>query len=50
MTDWKYEIDEVGPEAEESEPTIEPGSPELEHVIFFLVGAGLAIALLLISL
>lgn len=50
MTDWKYEIDEVGPEAEDPEPEIVPGSPKLEHVLPFLLGAGLAITLLLISL
>lgn len=50
MSEWKYDIDEVGPEAEEPEEPIEPGTPELEHVIPFLLGAGLAIALLLVSL
>jgi hypothetical protein len=50
MSDWKYEVEDVGPEAEEPEPEIEAGSPKLEHVIPFLLGAGLAIALLLISI
>ncbi|MFW5965319.1 MAG: DUF7312 domain-containing protein [Halodesulfurarchaeum sp.] len=49
MSDWKYEIDEVGPEAE-ADSEIEPGSPRIENVIPFLLGAGLAIALLVLSL
>jgi len=50
MSDWEYEIDEVGPEAEEADRSIEPGSPKLEHVIPFLIGAAMAIAMLLVSL
>ncbi|MEF8771300.1 DUF7312 domain-containing protein [Halodesulfurarchaeum sp.] len=50
MSDWKYGVEDVGPEAEEPEPEIKAGSPKLEHVIPFLLGAGLAIALLLISI
>lgn len=50
MTDWKFDLDEVGPEAEPQQPPVEPGSPRLENVLPFLFGAGLAIALLLVSL
>jgi hypothetical protein len=50
MSDWKFELDEVGPEAEPAIPEIEPGSPRLENVVPFLLGAGLAIAMLLLSL
>ncbi len=50
MTDWKFELDEVGPEAEPEVPEIEPGSPRLVNVLPFLFGAGLAITLLFISL
>ena len=50
MSDWKYDLDEVGPEAEPTVPDIEPGSPRLENVLPFLFGAGMAIALLLLSL
>lgn len=48
MGDWKFELDEVGPEAEAEEeeepmgPPIEPGSPTLENVIPFLLGIALA--------
>lgn len=50
MSDWKFELDEVGPEAEPEPDPIEPGSPKLEHVIPFLLGAGLAVAMLLVAL
>ncbi|MFB6085397.1 MAG: hypothetical protein ABEJ84_01110 [Halodesulfurarchaeum sp.] len=50
MSDWKFDLDEVGPEADPEEPKIEPGTPRLENVLPFLFGVGLAIALLLISL
>ncbi len=50
MSEWKYDVEEVGPEEPEEPDPIEPGSPDLEHVIPFLLGAGLAIALLVISL
>jgi hypothetical protein len=47
MSDWKFEVDEVGPEAEEDddeeEPPIEPGRPALEHVLPFLAGVVLAV-------
>ncbi|MFB6109646.1 MAG: hypothetical protein ABEJ60_02075 [Halodesulfurarchaeum sp.] len=49
MSDWQFEIDEVGPESESDPDPIEPGSPEIEHVIPFLFGIGLAIAVLLLS-
>ncbi|MDZ7849274.1 MAG: hypothetical protein U5K70_00150 [Halodesulfurarchaeum sp.] len=50
MSDWKFDVDEVGPEAEPAVPEIEPGTPRLENVLPFLFGAGLAVALLLVSL
>jgi hypothetical protein len=42
MSDWKYDLDEVGPEAEPDEPELAPvekGDPSLENVIFVLLGA-----------
>lgn len=50
MSDWKFDLDEVGPDAEPAVPEIEPGTPHLENVLPFLFGVGLAIALLLVSL
>jgi hypothetical protein len=54
MSDWKFDLDEVGPEAEEEEaepeewlPPIEPGRPTLENVIPFLAGVGLALYIFL---
>ena len=50
MSDWKFEIDEVGPEAEEPEdrgPPIEPGEPTVENIIPFLLGVGLALFIFL---
>ena len=47
MSDWKFDLDDVGPEAEDPEepisPPVEPGSPKLEHVIPFLVGIAVAL-------
>lgn len=49
MTDWKFDLDEVGPDAEPDEsdqpegPPIEPGSPMVEHVLPFLAGVALAL-------
>lgn len=42
MSDWKYDLDDVGPEAEPDEPELPPvekGAPSLENVVFVLLGA-----------
>jgi hypothetical protein len=40
MSDWKYELDEVGEDAEpdEPDPELEPGSPSLENALFVALG------------
>jgi len=47
MSDWKFDLDDVGPDGvvEEAEPAppIEPGSPRLENVAFLLLGVLLAL-------
>ncbi|MFB6131892.1 MAG: hypothetical protein ABEJ44_00625 [Halanaeroarchaeum sp.] len=46
MSDWKFELDDVGPGGEIVEDeveTIEKGSPTLENVVFVLVGVVLAL-------
>ncbi|MFW6384280.1 MAG: DUF7312 domain-containing protein [Halodesulfurarchaeum sp.] len=50
MSDWKFDLDEVGPEAEPETPSIEPGSPAAENVIPFLLGAAMAIGMLVAAL
>lgn len=45
MSDWQFELDEVGPDAEPDEQRVEPGSPSLENVAFFVLGIALAIFL-----
>ena len=35
---WRYDLDDVGPDAESQENPIEPGSPSAENVAFFLLG------------
>lgn len=50
MSDWKFEVDEVGPDAEPEEdlgPPIEPEQPTLENIIPFLAGVGLALFIFL---
>lgn len=51
MSDWKFDLDEVGPEAEEDESPlggpVEPGSPTIENVLPFLAGVGLALYIFL---
>ena len=49
MSDWRFDLDEVGPEAEDDR-SIEPGNLEMEHVITVLLGAGLAIGVLALAL
>ena len=47
---WRFELDEVGEEADVGHDPIEPGSPTAENVAFFLLGVATmagAIALLL---
>ncbi|MFW6321893.1 MAG: DUF7312 domain-containing protein [Halohasta sp.] len=48
--EWRYSIDEVGPDAEpeaaEPEP-IEPESVSLEHAAFVVVGVVLTLAIIL---
>lgn len=46
MSDWKYELDEVGPDADSSDPRlppVEPGSPRLENALPFLIGVAVAV-------
>lgn len=46
MSDWKFDLDEVGPEAAQAEDPslpVEPGTPRLENVIPFLAGIALAL-------
>lgn len=41
MSDWKFELDDVGPGEEPVEDDVDPvekGSPELENVVFVLFG------------
>lgn len=45
MSDWQYDLDEVGPDAETNDD-VEPGTPATENVAFFVLGVGLAIYLL----
>ncbi|MFB6102811.1 MAG: hypothetical protein ABEJ73_09625 [Haloplanus sp.] len=41
---WRFSVDEVGEDAPEPDP-IEPGTPELENVVFVAVGVLLAVLL-----
>lgn len=62
MTDWKFDLDDVGPDADSTTgedgekedpdeelwlPPIEPQRPDLENVIPFLAGIGLALFIFL---
>lgn len=46
MSDWQFELDEVGPDAEPDVEAVEPGSPAMENVAFFVLGIGIAVFLL----
>lgn len=35
---WRYEIEEVGPDAEPHVEPIQPGTASLENVAFFVLG------------
>ncbi len=49
MSDWKYDIEDVGDDADDDsdetpqmhpqEETLEPGSPSAENVLFVVLGA-----------
>lgn len=42
MSDWKFDVDDVGPDGlieEDPTPPIEPGHPRTENVVFVLLGA-----------
>ncbi|WP_197425458.1 hypothetical protein [Halobacterium sp. CBA1126] len=43
---WRYEVDEVGPDAESDVRAIEPGSPATENVAFFLLGVAAMVGVL----
>ncbi|MFB6069754.1 MAG: hypothetical protein ABEJ76_01915 [Halanaeroarchaeum sp.] len=46
MSDWKYDLEDVGPDGvveRSGEPPIEPGSPSLENVAFVVLGAAVAL-------
>lgn len=45
MSDWEYELDEVGPEAEPEVEPIEPGAPSVENAVFFVMGIATAVFL-----
>ncbi|MFC7204314.1 hypothetical protein ACFQJC_12375 [Haloferax namakaokahaiae] len=50
--EWRFGIDEVGPDAEPAEPVeapIEPGSPTAENIAFVLVGVLLTVGLLFVT-
>lgn len=39
MSDWKFELNEVGPDAvEEDKESLQPGSPSPENVVFVVLG------------
>lgn len=46
MSDWEFELDEVGPDAEPDVDAVEPGTPGIENAVFFVLGLGLAIYLI----
>ncbi|MFB6134590.1 MAG: hypothetical protein ABEJ55_06345 [Halanaeroarchaeum sp.] len=49
MSDWKFDLDEVGPDAvvEEAEPEpVEPGRPTLTGALFVLLGIATALYVL----
>lgn len=49
--EWRFALDEVGEDAEEPEhPPLEPGSPDLENVVFVLAGAIGTLAIFLSSI
>lgn len=37
MSDWKYDVDDVGPDAADDR-SIEPGTPSVENAAFVLLG------------
>jgi hypothetical protein len=46
MSDWKYDVDDVGEDADDApsdlfaeEEPLEPGSPSAENALFVLLGA-----------
>ncbi|MCO8244508.1 MULTISPECIES: hypothetical protein [unclassified Haladaptatus] len=46
MSDWKYDVEDVGEDADDTpsdifseEEPLEPGSPSAENVLFVLLGA-----------
>lgn len=49
MSDWQFDLDEVGPEAEDDQ-AIEPGTIEIKHVVAVLAGAALAIGVIVLAL
>lgn len=46
--EWRFGLDDVGPEAAASEPVIEPETIDPENALFFLLGVGLFIGLVVI--
>lgn len=40
MSDWKFDVDDVGEDAEDAKPkaTVKPGSPTLEGALFVVLG------------
>lgn len=38
MGDWKYDVDEVGEDAADPTPALEPGSPSVENALFVILG------------
>lgn len=49
MSDWQFDLEEVGPEAEDDQ-AIESGTIEIEHVVAVLAGAGLAVGVIVLAL
>lgn len=50
-SEWKFEVDEVGPDGvEREEPTIEPESIDIEHALFVVLGVLMGIGAILAAM
>lgn len=50
MSEWRFELDDVGEDDDRSDERVEPGSPTLENAFFVVLGMATTLLVLVLVL